>query len=196
MDYPPVQPGHLQQIRELNELFLELNCQQRPDARPAVITAGARRRLVRCDPRQRRVLACLPRALFQLQIDQAATVSGISPVQDAVRCFALTALLVAFNMVRDSGFAARVLFAGSGDALVLLKRCQLSRLIDYSAQPGLVNCPLLDDERSVSRFLAAAPRSNPSPARQARILLSQAHSPVPRTPANGVPPGSALSGAN
>jgi hypothetical protein len=178
MDHRPVDTGHLQQISQLNELFLDLTTQQ---DRFGGLSARARRTLEKYTGSERQALGALPRALFQLQLSPAA--AGPRP-PDAIRAFNLTALLVAFNMIRDSRFAAQVLFVGSSVALAALARAQLSQLIDFSLHPDLVRCPLLEHDFSTGRFLARSTDAQAS--RHARIALAHAQTMV------GAPPPDTL----
>ena len=164
MDHRPVDTGHLQQISQLNGLFVDLATQQ---DRFGGLSARARRALEKSTGSERQALLAVPRALFQLQLSPSAVGP---PPPDAIRAFNLTALLVAFNMIRDSRFAAQVLFVGSSAALAVLARAQLSQLIDFSAHPGLIRCPLLGHHFSIGRFLARS--ADTRTARLARIALA------------------------
>jgi len=179
MDYPPVHTAHLQQIRQLNELFLNLVTHPGPQGTFAGLPAGAGGLLAEYGTVEQDELAALPRALFQIHLEQAparpVTHQGVS---SAVRAFTLTALLVAFNIVHESKFAARVLFKGSWSALDLLGRCQLGDLIDYSARRGLITCPLLKGHTPASRFLSSPRQGNGGLSRDALIALAQSQSPV------------------
>ncbi len=174
MDYPPVQAAHLQQIHELNTLFLNLVSQ--PPAQTKGLSGRAQRLVAGLSEGRRRSLAALPRALFQLDLPHKAGRADSAEPTHALRAFALTALLVAFNMLRDSAFAARVLFAGSDAALDLLADSQLTQLIEYSTRSGLIICPLLEIRSPASRFLAGPGRPNGDLSRDARIALAQARS--------------------
>jgi hypothetical protein len=196
MEYPPVQPAHLQQIREMNELFIELVTRQSAESHFPALGARTRRRLSGCDPRQRAILIALPRALFQIEIAQQPLPSTRAAPQDAVRCFAITALSVAFHMVRDSRFAARVLFAGSAPALSLLTRSHLAQLMDYSALPGLITSPLLEADNRAGPLLAPRSRRSASAAQPSRVALGHALSMLPAGTAGQPVHSAALSSTN
>lgn len=177
MDYPPVHAGHLQQIRQLNELFLNLAMQPERETTLAALPPAAGGLLADCDPLERAELASLPRALFQIHLQRAAVrPASHQGLSSAARAFTLTALLVAFNTVRESRFAARVLFMGSWNALDLLARSQLGDLIEYSARKDLITCPLLARQTCASRFLASS-RQDGCLSRDVRIALAQSQSP-------------------
>ena len=190
MNHHPVHAEHLQQIYQLNEIFLDLLGREEAWAG---ISIQARRQFARSGHAERHSLARLPRALFRFQLNQSPGVTTRS-APDAVRAFHLAALLVAFHMVRESRFAARVLFTGSGSMLGLLARADLVDLIDLSAQFELLSCPLLETDGPAARLLAGGAAAG-AWSRHVRIALAQWQSMVGLPPPDTLAPVSALAHA-
>ena len=197
MDYLAIHGRYLKQIQQLNKLFLDLVIRSSVEDKFAGLSASAREVLTGCGPAPRETLASLPRALFQIRLDGVAS-DKIAPgySHDAVRAFTITALLVAFNMVREGDFAARVLFNGSSAALDLLAGCELSELIRYSARGGVINCPSLERYTPASRFLASLGQGTAHWSRDVLIALTQFQPPGGLSQPGSAQLGAALSSAN
>ena len=190
MNHHPVDAEHLQQIYQLNEIFLDLLGREEDCAG---LSAQARRQFARSEQAERHSLARLPRVLFRFQLSHSKR-GTFRPAPDAIRAFHLAALLVAFHMVRESRFAARVLFPGSGSTLGLLARADLVDLIDFSARVDLLSCPLLEPDGPAARFLAGGAATG-ALSRHARIALAQWQSMVGLPPPDTLAPVSALAHA-
>lgn len=170
----------LEQLRELNRLFLEflqtaarerVDCLGLPEtARPALLAASGT---------QLELAAAFPRALFRLSIDEALPAAPPwNPAVDAVRApleaarhaLRLTILLCAWTLCRQSIYHARLLLGLESRAMQRLRALQLKDLQDLVHAPGAVLCAFADRPRLWSELLT---ETRPEARQQLALIALQ-----------------------
>lgn len=153
MLHPVPHPDELQDISELNELFLIL-LQGR--ARQGVdclgLAAPIARRIRDARPAVIRGLSEFPRALCALNLDALEREVGVveepaESLSQARKALTLTVLLTAWNMSRRRRFQARMFLSLSAHDAVLLRTLSLSELHRVAQVPGLLGCAFPDAEK-------------------------------------------------
>jgi len=147
----PAEP--LEQIHELNRLFLRSLRSRKVDALTAVrFPSGAIAALRAASPAQLDAIAEFPRALFELQID--APPPGASPshapslegASFSSRILELTIAYCSWTTSRDSAYHARLFFGLGTDVIQTLRMTPLSKLPWLAATRARVVCAFADAE--------------------------------------------------
>jgi len=160
MQEPAADTEELEQVHELNRLFLVF---LRDQARHARSCLGLPRA---CLPRMAAATAAdidavaeLPRALFLLELGDAATAEALTPGHTAetraLQSLQLTILLTLWHISRRSAFRARSFFGLSSDTIRRLRSFALSELPAIAAGSRLVACGFSDSAWFWSELLAA-----------------------------------------
>jgi hypothetical protein len=150
---------HLEQVHELNRLFLAF---LRSSARDGLDCLGlpdrARSVLLATDQDTLNVLAEFPRALFRLAFDESVPQQAIDPLRsryDSERySLSLTVLLCAWTLSRQSVYQARLLLGLGSRTMQQLRATQLRALQDLAHAPHLVLCAFPDRPWLWSQLLA------------------------------------------
>ena len=140
---------HLEQVHELNRLFLAfvrssvrdgLDCLELPDR--------ARSALLATNPETLDLLANFPRALFRLAFDERVPQHAVDPlrsVYDSERySLSLTILLCAWTLSKQSVYQARLLLGLGSRAIQQLRAMQLGEIRALAHTPRLVLCAFPD----------------------------------------------------
>lgn len=171
MAIAPTHEGDLEQVVELNRLFLRLLKSRATKARPCLgLDAATARRLGELSDARLDALAELPRALFRLNLDTEALPpgesSGGAAMDGATRSLQLAALLTAWNFSRRSIYTARLFLGLSALEITTLSALTLSDLPPLAATDGLVSAAF-EDTRWLWRELLEQSR----PEQRRRLLL-------------------------
>ena len=181
----------LEQVHELNRLFLTyLQTRARDDRDCLGLPDGARRILRETCAEALAVIAEFPRALFDLQLEERAWPlrDPLLSRDDAARhALCLTILLCARSLCRQSAYQARLLLGLEPRAIQRLRSLQLRDLQQVAHHPQLILCAfagrawlwneLLTDSRPEARRQLALVALQPGlvrdwPARRASRLPS------------------------
>jgi len=173
MPPPPPSWDQLQQIHELNRLFLTyLQTRVRGDRDCLGLPDGARAILRRTSPEALAVIAEFPRALFDLRLDDRAPPPVRDPLpsrEDAARhALCLTILLCAWSLSRQSAYQARLLLGLETRTIQRLRAMQLTDLQQLAHVPQLVLCAFAGRDWLWSELLSDA---RPE-ARQRLVLVA------------------------
>jgi hypothetical protein len=160
MQEPASDSEDLEQVYELNRLFL---CFLRDQARHARSCLGLPRaclpRIAAAADTDIDAVAELPRALFVLELSDAATAEAWAPGHTAearaMQSLQLTILLTLWHTSRRSAFRARSFFGLSSDTIRRLRGFTLSELPAFAAGSRLVACSFPDSAWFWSELLAA-----------------------------------------
>lgn len=164
--------GDLDQVFELNRLFLRLLRSRAAERRPCLgLEASVVRRVRGASDARLDALAELPRALFKLNLDAARVPRRVADpsgprLDSATQSLQLTALLTAWNFSRRSTYAARLFLDLTAAEVVTLGRLPLSSLPPLATQEGLVTCAFARTSWLWRRLL-----SESRPEQRRRLLL-------------------------
>ena len=171
LHHPGPRPDDLRDIRELNLLFL-------------VVLQGRARRGVDCfglaTPVKRRIRAAsdaalqgmstFPRAVFSLNLDCIRSGPVIPQERDdqlrrARHALALTAVLMAWNLSRQSSFHAQVFLGLSGHETRYLQSLPMLKLHELAEHPALLRCAFPDAVGLWTRLVQYGERGLPKSLR-------------------------------
>jgi hypothetical protein len=143
----PSQPDHdpLQQVHELNRLFLtHLQARARGDLDCCGLPDVVRVSLRRASAESIATIAVFPRALFDLALDARPGSAVRDPLQShgdaAQHALALTILLCAWTLSRQSAYQARLLLGLETRTIQQLRTMQLSDMQPFAHSPQLLLC--------------------------------------------------------
>ncbi len=143
-------PDDLRDICELNLLFLILlqgRARRRADC--FGLAPPVRRRIRGASDAALRGMSTFPRTVFALNLDCIVSGPQIPEERDnqlrrARHALALTAILTAWNMVRQNSFHARVFLGLSMDESHRLKALPMMKLHELAEHPALLRCAFAD----------------------------------------------------
>ncbi len=181
----PTHDGDLDQVVELNRLFLRLLRARTETPRACFgLDTSTVRRLKRAPAEVVNELAELPRALFSLNLDPARPPTVMDPgearLDSATRSMQLTVLLTAWNLSRRSAYSARLFLGLTEEQVAMLKVLPLSDLPPLAAADGLVSCAF-EQTAWLWRELLSASRAEHR--RQLLLVALQPQTLVAREPA-------------
>jgi hypothetical protein len=139
------EPHDLDEIYELNRLFLGFLRERAPDRVECLDLAPQTARLLgKAAPPMLESAALVPRALFRLrlEVDDGPRVRERhgGSAEQAAHALQLTLLHSAWNLSRRSGYKARLFLGLSLAQLRHLRAMPLSKLPSLAARPGLIGC--------------------------------------------------------
>ncbi len=146
MSYEPPASDELEEIQELNLLFLiHLRACARQGNDCLGLPAGSAKKLRELSGITLESMAAFPRSLFMLDLDNIAEAReqrGHPPaaLDHSRQALALTVLLSAWNMSRQRDFQARMFLRLSVSATRRLRTIPLSELPLMASAPGLLHC--------------------------------------------------------
>ena len=130
------------EIRQLNRLFLDLLRAEPLAAVRFGLSARALRHLRQATDDQVERAAALPRALFRLRLPAAGCCQALVPSELAAgtgpQAFQLTLMLYAWNLSRQSGYAARLLLGLSDRDIRRLRTTAISELLGMAVADDVV----------------------------------------------------------
>lgn len=161
MQEPASDSEDLEQVYELNRLFLFFLRDQARHARSCLgLPRACLPRIAAATSADIDAVAELPRALFLLELRDAATAEAWAPGHTAearaIQSLQLTILLTLWHISRRSAFRARSFFGLSSETIRRLRGLALSELPAIAAGSRLVACGFSDSAWFWSELLAAA----------------------------------------
>jgi hypothetical protein len=145
MSLTPPSLDQLQQIHELNRLFLSyLQTTTRTDPGGLGLPERARASLGAASAESLAWIAEFPRAMFEIALDDAVRGEVVDPLrsrEDAMRhALSLTILLCARSVSRQSPYQARLLLGLESREIQRLRSMQLADLQRLAHSPRLLRC--------------------------------------------------------
>ena len=179
MPLTPPSLDQLQQVHELNQLFLMyLQTRIRADAECLGLPELARPILRRASNELLAAVAEFPRALFDLKLDERAaqTRDPLRSRDDAARhALSLTILLCAWTLSRQSVYQARLLLGLEPRVIQRLRAMQLSHLQQVAHGRELVHCAFAGRDWLWSELL-----TDPRPEMRQQLALIALQPGLPR----------------
>jgi hypothetical protein len=175
MHQPAIEAEEIDQVYELNRLFLHfLRDQARRAGNCLGLPQACVPRIAGATMAQLDAVANLPRALFVLELADAATgeafSAGSTAAARARQSLQLTIVLSLWHVCRQSAFKARSIFGLSSDAIRCLRGFALSELPGIAASSRLVACGFADSGWLWSELLADC---DPTQRERLRLIALQ-----------------------
>ena len=164
-------PDDLRDVRELNLLFLILlQGRARRGADCFGLAPPVKRRIRSASDAALQGMSTFPRTVFALNLDCIGSGPQIPEERDgqlrrARHALALTAVLTAWNMVRQNSFHARVFLGLSLEESHRLKALPMLKLHELAEHPALLRCAFADAVGLWTRLVQYGERGLPLPLR-------------------------------
>jgi hypothetical protein len=160
MHAPKTCPEGLEEVRELNRLFLAfLHSNPASTAGKLGLPRQAVEALTAASSETREAVAALPYALFRLDLALLPTPAARDPstpdLEPAQQALQLTMLVTAWNLARQSRYAARFFFGLSDLDLEILRAVPLSDLPRAALHRPLLRCAFKEAAWLWSELLTA-----------------------------------------
>jgi hypothetical protein len=170
MSRPDTPISALEEIRQLNQFFLEFLREQIKRNEPFGLSSDLRQLLAHASVEQLDQAARFPRALFSIRIPEDHPIAPVEPLALAEeprgQVLKLVLLNAARNFSRMSGYSARLLFRLGDNEVARLRVAEVDEIVAWSRLDGLVR-PAFDDLGWLWRELLTEAR----PEYRRRLLL-------------------------
>lgn len=185
MTRPDTPISVLEEVRQLNQFFLEFLRERLAHQETLGLPSDAAELLVRATSEQIDHAARFPRALFRLCLPPRVPSAAVEPLALAQRTHGQVLKLVLLNAARNfsrmSGYSARLLLRLSDDEVARFRAAEVDRIVAWSRSEGLVRAAF-DDLGWLWRELLTEDR----PEYRRRLLLIGLQPDLAISPATGI----------